>query len=136
MFVTNAGGGRPGAVDPSTGQLKLSATDVSLAGAGGVSRVFESRDTNAGAQGPLGPQWALSLGGGKGITVLPDGSAVLASSAGGTTTFPRNEKGNSNRRSAMETLKVEGKEKEAGKGIWNTCSRTPMRAPRRCSPSR
>jgi tripartite motif-containing protein 71 len=107
----------PGAVDPTTGQLKLSATDVSLAGAGGVSRVFQSRDLSAGAGGPLGSQWALSLGGGEGITVLPDGSVVLASSAGGTTTFARNEKGEFESPPGDENIKVESKEKEPGKGI-------------------
>ncbi len=106
----------PGTVDPSTGQLRLSATDVSLAGAGGVSRVYESRDLSTGAEGPLGPQWALSLGGGEGITVLPTGGVVLASSAGGTTTFTRNEKGEFESPLGDENIKVEAKE-EVGKGI-------------------
>jgi YD repeat-containing protein len=107
----------PGAVDPTTGQLKLSATDVSLAGAGGVSRVYESRNTSGGAAGPLGPQWALSLGGGEGMTVLPTGSVVLSSSGGGTTTFRRNEKGELESPLGDENIKVEAKEKESGKGI-------------------
>jgi hypothetical protein len=69
----------PGKVDPTTGQFKLSATDVTLAGSGGVSRVYQSRNLTAGIEGPLGPQWAVSLGGGEGLTVLPNGSVVLAS---------------------------------------------------------
>ncbi len=109
----------PGTVDPTTGQFKLSATDVSLAGSGGVSRVYESRNVTAGAGGPLGPQWALSLGGGEGLTVLPTGSVVLASSAGGTTTFTPNEKEKGQFESPLGdgNVKIEAKEKEAGKGI-------------------
>ncbi len=107
----------PGAVDPTTGQLKLSATDVSLAGSGGVSRVFQSRNLTAGSYGPLGSQWALSLGAGEGMTVLPSGSVVLASSAGGTTTFWRNGAGEFQSPLGDGNVKVEAKEKEAGKGI-------------------
>jgi DNA-binding beta-propeller fold protein YncE len=107
----------PGNVDPTTGQFKLSATDVSLAGAGGVSRVYQSRDLMAGAGGPLGPQWAISMGGGEGLTVLPTGSVVLAGSAGGTTTFTRNSKGEFESPLGDNNLKVEAKEKEKGKGI-------------------
>ncbi|MGN6373586.1 MAG: virginiamycin B lyase family protein, partial [Solirubrobacteraceae bacterium] len=108
----------PGTVDPTTGQFKLSATDVSLAGSGGVSRVFQSRDLNAGTGGPLGSQWALGLGGGEGITVLPDESAVLTSPAGGTTTFWHNQKtGELESPLGDENIKLEAKEKTSGKGI-------------------
>jgi DNA-binding beta-propeller fold protein YncE len=107
----------PGLVDPTTGQLKLSATDVSLAGSGAVSRVYESRDLAAGAEGPLGPQWAISLGGGQELTALPTGSVVLTSPAGGDTTFTRNEKGEFESPLGDSNLKVEVKEKEPGKGI-------------------
>ena len=37
-----------------------------LHGASDVSRVYESRNLTAGIEGPLGPQWALSLGGSRG----------------------------------------------------------------------
>jgi DNA-binding beta-propeller fold protein YncE len=107
----------PGTVDPTTGQLKLSATDVSLAGAGGVSRVYQSRNLTAGLGGPLGPQWTLGLGGGEGLTVLPNGSVVLASSTGATTTFTRNEKGEFESPLGDANVKIEPKEKEPGKGI-------------------
>jgi YD repeat-containing protein len=109
----------PGTVDPTTGQFKLSATDVSLAGSGGVSRVYQSRNPAAGAGGPLGPQWAIGLGGGQGLTVLPTGSVVLSSSAGATTTFTPNEKEKGQFESPRGdgNVKVEAKEKEAGKGI-------------------
>jgi len=113
----------PGTVDSTTGQFKLSATDVSLAGAGSVSRVYESRNPAIGAGGPLGPQWALSLGGGEGLTVLPTGSVVLSSSAGGTTTFTAvlNTEGKPTGQFKSPlgdgNLKIEAKEKEPGKGI-------------------
>jgi DNA-binding beta-propeller fold protein YncE len=109
----------PGTVDPTTGQFKLSASDVSLAGAGAVSRVYESRNLTVGAGGPLGPQWAISLGGGEGLTVLPNGSVVLASSAGATTTFTPNEKEKGQFESPLGdgNVKIEAKEKVPGKGI-------------------
>jgi YD repeat-containing protein len=107
----------PGTVDPTTGQVKLNATDVSLSGVGGVSRVYQSRNLTAGVEGPLGPQWAIGLGGGEGLTILPTGSAVLTGSAGGVTTFIRNSKGEFESPLGDSNLKVEAKEKEPGKGI-------------------
>jgi DNA-binding beta-propeller fold protein YncE len=107
----------PGSVDPTTGQLTLTATDVSLGGAGGVSRTYESRNLAAGLEGPLGPQWAISLGGGEGLTALPNGSVVLAGSSGGRTTFTRNEKGEFESPKGDGNLKIEAKEQEKGKGI-------------------
>jgi DNA-binding beta-propeller fold protein YncE len=107
----------PGAVDPTTGQFKLSATDVSLAGAGAVSRVSESRDPAVGAGGPLGPQWALGLGDGEGLTVLPTGGVVLHGSSGGATTFTRNGKGEFESPLGDGNLKIEAKEETKGKGI-------------------
>ena len=67
----------PGSVDPATGQFALSATDVSIAGVGGVSRVYASRQLTAGAEGPLGPQWSTSLGTSESLSISPNGSAVL-----------------------------------------------------------
>lgn len=107
----------PGTVDPTTGQFKLSATDVSLAGAGDVTRVYQSRDLTAGTGGPLGQQWALSLGAGEGMTVLPSGSVVLNSSTGGTTTFTRNKDGEFESPQGDGNVKIEAKEKEADKGV-------------------
>ena len=107
----------PGTVDPTTGQLKLSATDVSLAGAGDLSRTYESRNLTAGVEGPLGPQWTVSMGAGQGMTVLPTGSVVLTSPTGGTTTFTRNTKGEYESPLGDGNIKIEPKEKEPGKGI-------------------
>jgi DNA-binding beta-propeller fold protein YncE len=110
-------GAGPGTVDPTTGQFKLSTTDVSLAGAGQVSRAYESRNLAAGAEGPLGSQWAIGLSGGEGLTVLPTGSVALTGSAGDVTTFTRNEKGEFESPLGDGNLKVEAKEKILGKGI-------------------
>lgn len=82
----------PGTVDPVTGQFSLSAADVNVAGAGHVSRVYRSRALAAGAEGPLGPQWSLSMGAGQSIRILPNGSAEL-STAGQIITFASNGKG-------------------------------------------
>lgn len=106
----------PGSVDPTTGQFTLRATDVSLGGTGGVSRVYRSRDLAAGVEGPLGPQWAISLGGGQGLDVLPSGSVVLEGPAGDTT-FLRNEKGEFESPTGDGNVKLEAKEKESQTGI-------------------
>ncbi len=82
----------PGSVDPSSGQLTLRAGDVSLGGLSGVSRTYRSRQLTAGAEGPLGPQWSINVGGGDGLTVMPNGSVVLDSSNGGETMFVLNSK--------------------------------------------
>ena len=107
----------PGSVEPSTGQLTLEATDVSLGGLSGVSRTYKSRNLTAGADGPLGPQWAINLGGGEGLSLLPNGSAVLTASNGSSTLFTRKEKGEFESPKGDGNLKLEGKEKESGKGI-------------------
>jgi DNA-binding beta-propeller fold protein YncE len=107
----------PGTVDPSTGQFTLSATDVSLGGTTGVSRTYQSRNLTAGAEGPLGPQWAISLGAGESLVELPDGSVALVSSTGGRTTFTRNEKGEFESPLGDGNLKIEAKEPVKGKGI-------------------
>jgi DNA-binding beta-propeller fold protein YncE len=102
----------PGSVDPTTGQLTLTASDVSLAGASGVSRFYQSRNLAAGASGALGPQWAMSVGGGEGLTVLPSGSVVLVSGSGGKTTFTLNSKGELEAPKGDENLKIEDKASE------------------------
>ena len=55
----------PGSVNPVTGELSLSAGDVSISTPGApltVSRSYRSRHLALGTEGPLGPQWSLSLG--------------------------------------------------------------------------
>ncbi len=107
----------PGSVDPTTGQFTLNATDVSLSGVSGVSRTYQSRNLTAGAEGPLGPQWAINLGAGEGLSVLPTGDVELQASGGAVTTFSRNEKGEYESPQGDSNLDLEAKEKEAGKGI-------------------
>ena len=107
----------PGSVDPSDGQFTLNATDVSLGGTSGVSRTYQSRSLTAGAEGPLGPQWAISVGGGEGLTLLANGNAVLNATGGSNTTFTRNEKGEFESPHGDSNLKLEPKEKSPGKGV-------------------
>jgi RHS repeat-associated protein len=86
----------PGSVQPQSGEFTLGATDVSVAGAGpslAVTRSYRSRHLTAGSEGPLGPQWSLSVGGQESIAKLPGGNATLTTSNGGQTTFTSNEKG-------------------------------------------
>jgi len=107
----------PGSVNPSNGQLTLSASDASLGGTAGLARSYESRNLTAGAGGPLGPQWAMDVGGDESLTVLTSGEAILSASGGTKTTFTRNEKGEYESPKGDSNLKLEPKEKEAGKGI-------------------
>jgi DNA-binding beta-propeller fold protein YncE len=77
----------PGAVNPVTGALSLGASDVSIGagqGALSVARSFNSRQLTAGEEGPLGPQWKLSVSGAEEIEAL-EGSVTLVSPAGRTT---------------------------------------------------
>jgi RHS repeat-associated protein len=80
----------PGAVNPQSGEFSMGATDVSIGAPGAslmVSRNYRSRHLTAGAAGPLGPQWSLSVGGQESITRLANGNATLTASSGGQTTF-------------------------------------------------
>ncbi|HXB63485.1 MAG TPA: 6-bladed beta-propeller [Solirubrobacteraceae bacterium] len=106
----------PGEVDPTYGEFSLNASDVSLGALSGVSRTYESRTPTAGANGPLGPQWTISLGAGEGLTALANGNMVLKAD-GASTTFTRNTKGEYESPNNSGSLKLEAKEKESGKGI-------------------
>jgi len=86
----------PGAVNLKTGDYKLNASDVNIAGAGGdltLSRAYDSRELSQGANGPLGPQWALSLpdaaadGEWQSLQVLPNGSVQITAATGNKVTF-------------------------------------------------
>ncbi len=80
----------PGAVDPQSGEFSLGATDVSVGAPGSsltVSRHYGSRHLTAGSEGPLGPQWSLSVGGQESITKLPNGSVTLTAANEGQSTF-------------------------------------------------
>ncbi len=98
----------PGTVDPSDGQFALSSADVSLDGLSGVSRSYESRSPTAGANGPLGPEWTINLGGGEGLTARPNGNMIL-NAGGSSTTFTRTAKGEFESPSNSSSLKLEAK---------------------------
>ena len=86
----------PGAVDSQSGELTLSTTDVSVASPGAnleVARAYRSRHLTAGMEGPVGPQWSLSLGGQESLTKQPNGNATLTAASGGETSFVTNGKG-------------------------------------------
>jgi streptogramin lyase len=77
----------PGSVDLQTGDFALGASDVSLGSGLSVSRVYSSRDLTVGAEGTLGPQWALSVGGEDTLVEMPDYSVLVTSATGGQTIF-------------------------------------------------
>jgi YD repeat-containing protein len=107
----------PGSVDPLTGQLALSNTDVSVAGVGSVSRSYTSRFSAAGPEDALGAQWALHVGPGMSLTALSDGNVELLTHEGRSTTFASDKKGGFIAPKGDESLKLEAKEGEPGKGI-------------------
>jgi RHS repeat-associated protein len=73
----------PGSVNPVTGELSLSATDVSLGVPGGaltVTRGYRSRHVAQGTEGPLGPQWIMSLGAQQSLTRVSGGMVLTGNS--------------------------------------------------------
>jgi RHS repeat-associated protein len=77
----------PGTVEPQSGALTLSATDVSMpAPAGGLtlSRTYNSLQVGplVDVEGPLGPQWQMSFGGGQYLSKLPNGDMLLTDGKG------------------------------------------------------
>jgi RHS repeat-associated protein len=85
----------PASVNPITGELGLSATDVSVSAPGAtltVGRSYLSRHLTAGAEGPLGPQWSMSLGGQESLSRVNGGNMVLTSASGAQSVFTGNGK--------------------------------------------
>jgi RHS repeat-associated protein len=76
----------PGSVNPESGELTLTPTDVSIGAASGpltVGRGFGSEHLTDGAEGPLGPNWTLDLGGAaQSVVKLSTGSVLLDSGDG------------------------------------------------------
>jgi streptogramin lyase len=75
----------PGSVNPESGDFALGATDVSVSGGAGtlaVTRHYDSRNVTEGAEGPLGPQWSVSLGDLASLEVLPDKSVLVVGPEG------------------------------------------------------
>ena len=88
MFVsrrTSPVAAGPGSMNPESGELNLLSTDASISSPGSpltVSRSYGSLHLEAGAEGPLGPQWSLGLGGVRNLTKLPNGSVLLTDGTG------------------------------------------------------
>jgi RHS repeat-associated protein len=86
----------PGAVNPVTGELSLGATDVAVNAPDGaltVARTYRSRHLGSLAEGPLGPQWALSLGASESLYKTPSGNMVLTGPSGEELVFTSNGTG-------------------------------------------
>jgi streptogramin lyase len=78
----------PGSVDLESGDFSLGAGDVSQGSGLTVGRNYSSRDLTTGMEGPLGPQWSLSLGNTESLLELIDGGVLLTSGNGSQTIFP------------------------------------------------
>ncbi len=83
----------PGSFNPQSGEYSMSATDVSMGGGLTVSRSYSSEHPTAGANGPLGAQWSISLGGQESLVKQPTGSMVLTDASGAQTIFAPNGTG-------------------------------------------
>jgi YD repeat-containing protein len=81
----------PGSVDVESGDFAMGPTDVSLGDGLTVSRNYSSRDTTQGLEGPLGPEWAVSLGTSESLVEMIDGSMLLTDSTGKQTIFAKTE---------------------------------------------
>ena len=77
----------PGSVDLESGDYSLGASDASLGSGLNLSRTYSSRDPTAGLQGPLGPQWSLSLGNTESLLEMVDGSVLMTAANGAQTIF-------------------------------------------------
>ncbi len=77
----------PGSVDLQSGDFSLGANDVSLGSGLTVGRNYSSRAPEAGLQGPLGPQWSLSMGSTESLTEMVDGSVLMTAANGSQTIF-------------------------------------------------
>jgi RHS repeat-associated protein len=86
----------PGSVSPTTGELALNATDVSIGAPGAtltVGRSYRSRHPGVAAESPFGQQWGLSLGASESLSRTPGGGMVLTGSSGEQSVFTSNGKG-------------------------------------------
>ncbi len=83
----------PGSVDLESGDFSLGASDVSLGSGLTVSRDSSSRNVTEGDlgpdNGPLGPEWSMSLGTTESLVEIPDNSMLLTDSTGKQTIFAK-----------------------------------------------
>jgi RHS repeat-associated protein len=81
----------PGTINPVTGDFDMEESDVSISTSGpslNVTRNYDSRNPTAGAEGPLGAPWSLSIGDAQQLTRNPSTkSVILTSPSGGLTAF-------------------------------------------------
>jgi RHS repeat-associated protein len=99
----------PGSVNPESGELTLKSSDVSIGGPGGaltVSREYGSEHLTAGAEGPLGGDWTLNLGGAQSLTKLATGSVLLTDGGGLQSLFTPTTGGNYAAPKGDENLKL------------------------------
>jgi RHS repeat-associated protein len=99
----------PGSVSPETGEFYLDTTDVSVGGPGGalsLKRSYSSMHLAAGAEGPLGPQWDMSVGGSQSLTKAAEGSVVLTNAEGQESVFTSKGKGEFNSPPLSASLKL------------------------------
>jgi RHS repeat-associated protein len=99
----------PGAVSPETGEFFLNASDVSVGGPGAgltVNRSYNSYHLTAGAESPMGPQWAMSVGGSQTLTKAAEGAVVLTGSEGEQSLFTSKGKGEFNSPANSASLKL------------------------------
>ncbi len=100
----------PGSVNPESGDFALEASDAPVSGGGmgalSIVRHYDSLNPKEGEEGPLGPQWKLSLGSVASLEVLPDNSVMVVGSSG-LTHFPSNEHGGFNAPEGDKNLTLE-----------------------------
>jgi YD repeat-containing protein len=102
----------PGSVNPESGDFALEATDANISGGMGnleVARHYDSRNLTEGKGGPLGRQWAISLGSLANLEMMPDGSMMLAGPEG-LAHFPKKAGGGFQAPPADSRLQLEAKE--------------------------
>jgi streptogramin lyase len=79
----------PGSVDLESGDFSMGTTDVSMGSGLGVSRAYSSRATEEGSEGPLGPEWSMSLTSTESLVEMVDGSLLMTTSNGSQTIFAK-----------------------------------------------
>ncbi len=79
----------PGSVDLESGDFTLSATDVSMGSGLTVSRAYSSRATEEGNEGPLGPEWTMSLGNTESLVEMVNGSLLMTAANGRQAIFAK-----------------------------------------------
>lgn len=104
----------PGSVNPESGNFALEAADVGVSGGVGslaVTRHYDSLNLKEGIEGPLGPDWNVSLGSLASLEALPDKSVMVVGPEG-LTHFSVASGGGFSAPTGDTNLKLEAKENE------------------------